>query len=409
VTDRAPGVASAPVPDVALPAGAVLALSVAAFASGISLRVTDAMLPGLARDFGLSLGEASSVITVFALAYGLSQLVFGPLGDRFGKYRVIAWGCLACGVTTLSCAFAPGFSVLLFTRTAAGATAASIIPLAMAWIGDVISYERRQPVLARFLIGQILGISAGVMVGGYAMEHWSWRTPFYGIAVVFFAIACVLLFIDKRLPPRARQTRRSQGHALRHMLHEFAQVLALPWARLVLGVVFFEGAFLYGSFAFIASHLHAVHGLPLSQAGQVVMLFGGGGFVYAMGSRYLVHRLGESGLCLVGGVLVSTAYLVVAHSAQWWTAMPACAMAGLGFYMLHNTLQINATQMAPERRGAAVAAFASCFFIGQSAGVGVNGLLISSMGTRGVITLGAFGVLLVATLFSRRKALQRQR
>lgn len=394
---------------VALPAGAVLALSVAAFGSGISLRVTDAMLPGLAQEFGLGLGEASAVVTVFALAYGLSQLVFGPLGDRFGKYRVIAWGCLACALTTLSCAFAPRFGVLLLTRTAAGATAASIIPLAMAWIGDVIPYERRQPVLARFLIGQILGISAGVMLGGYAMEHLSWRTPFYGIALVFFGTACVLMLVNRRLPAGARLTRRSQGHALRHMLHEFARVLALPWARLVLVVVFFEGAFLYGSFAFIASHLHTVHGLALSQAGQVVMLFGGGGFLYAMGSHYLVRRLGETGLCLAGGVLVSLAFLTVALSPLWWTAMPACALAGLGFYMLHNTLQINATQMAPERRGAAVAAFASCFFIGQSAGVGTNGLLITRMGTQGVITLGALGVLLVAGFFSRRKALQRQR
>ena len=56
--------------------------------------------------------------------------------------------------------------------------------------------------------------------------------------------------------------------------------------------------------------------------------------------------------------------------------MPACALMGLGFYMMHNTLQTHATQMAPERRGAAVSSFAACFFLGQSAGVGVAGLLV---------------------------------
>ena len=91
---------------------AIVALSVAAFGSGMSLRVMDAMLPRLAEEFSLTLGSAASVITVFAVAYGMAQLVFGPLGDRFGKYRVVALGCLACALTTLVCALAPNFSLL---------------------------------------------------------------------------------------------------------------------------------------------------------------------------------------------------------------------------------------------------------------------------------------------------------
>ncbi|MDB5850872.1 MAG: transporter, partial [Rhodoferax sp.] len=73
------------------------------------------------------------------------------------------------------------------------------------------------------------------------------------------------------------------------------------------------------------------------------------------------------------------------------------------FYMLHNTLQINATQMAPERRGAAVSAFASCFFLGQATGVGVAGILVGHWGTGAVISLGATGVVLIALGFSRMK------
>lgn len=76
--------------DTVLPLGAIPGLSVAAFASGISMRVTDPLLPRLASEFSLTLGHAALVITVFAIAYGFSQLLFGPLGDRFGKYRVIA-------------------------------------------------------------------------------------------------------------------------------------------------------------------------------------------------------------------------------------------------------------------------------------------------------------------------------
>ena len=69
--------------------------------------------------------------------------------------------------------------------------------------------------------------------------------------------------------------------------------------------------------------------------------------------------------------------------------------------MLHNTLQINATQMAPARRGAAVAAFAAAFFTGQSIGIARDGALIIVLGTR--------GVLLLALYFAHRMRVHRRR
>ncbi|HEY9212528.1 MAG TPA: MFS transporter, partial [Ancylobacter sp.] len=187
--------------DLALPPLAVPLLALAAFGSGVSLRLTDAMLPLFSKDFDVSLGDAAAVITAFSIAYGLSQLFFGPLGDRFGKYRVIAWACAACALTASACGLAPDFPLLVTARLVAGATAAAIIPLAMAWIGDVVPYERRQPVLARFLIGQILGLSAGVFAGGLAAEHASWRVPFFAIGAAFALISAALFAMDRQLPP----------------------------------------------------------------------------------------------------------------------------------------------------------------------------------------------------------------
>jgi predicted MFS family arabinose efflux permease len=74
--------------------------------------------------------------------------------------------------------------------------------------------------------------------------------------------------------------------------------------------------------------------------------------------------------------------------------------------MLHNTLQINATQMAPERRGAAVASFASCFFLGQSTGIAMAAWLISRLGTSATIAVFGVGLLAVSWNFSIRKARQ---
>lgn len=385
-----------------IPAAAVPLLSLAAFGSGISLRVTDPMLPQLAQEFGVSLGDASLVITLFSVAYGLSQLFFGPVGDRYGKYFVVACGSLACAITSAFCALSPGFAPLLGARLLAGATAASIIPLSMAWIGDVIPYQQRQPVLARFLIGQILGLSTGVLIGGLAADAHNWRLPFFFVALIFVIVGIALLSLNRRLPIHARHLHRMEGAAVPRMVREFGQVLAAPWARLVLLTVFLEGAFLYGAFAFIASHVHRTYGMSLTSSGALVMLFGLGGFVFALASAALVRNLGEIGLSLWGGIFLAASLFAIGVAPVWWWAVGGCFAAGLGFYMLHNTLQINATQMAPERRGAAVSAFASSFFLGQSVGVGIAGLLVERIGTKNVMIVGAAGVLAVALSFSRR-------
>lgn len=393
---------AAPVPPI--PAKAIWALSLAAFASGISLRLTDPMLPRLVTEFNISLASASYVITCFSVAYGLSQLFFGPLGDHFGKYRVIAWGCIACAFTASLCWLAPSFPFLLAARLLAGATAASLIPLSMAWIGDVIPYHRRQPVLARFLIGQIIGLSTGVLVGGFTADHLNWRTPFLGLTIIFAAVAMILLALNRRLPAHAKTVHQATGHVFQRTVGEFRQVIATRWARVVLATVFLEGLFLYGSFAFITSHLHHVHRISLSRAGLIVMLFGFGGVLFATSATLLVKRLGEAGLCKWGGIFIGLSLATIGLAPTWHWAVPGCFFTGLGFYMFHNTLQINATQMAPERRGAAVSAFASCFFLGQSLGVASIGLLAEQAGTAAAMTSGAAGVLIVAINFSRLRA-----
>src|SRR5262249_15575944 len=132
------------------PALAIVALSLGAFGAAASARVADPMLPALASGYGVGIATAASVLTVFTLAYGVCQIALGPFGDRYGKYRVIGWACATSAVTALACALAPTFATLTVARLFAGGSCAAIVPLSMAWIGDVLPYEQRQPVLARF-------------------------------------------------------------------------------------------------------------------------------------------------------------------------------------------------------------------------------------------------------------------
>jgi predicted MFS family arabinose efflux permease len=88
--------------------------------------------------------------------------------------------------------------------------------------------------------------------------------------------------------------------------------------------------------------------------------------------------------------------------ATWAPLAPAgCVLAGLGFYMLHNTLQTNATQMAPRRRGAGMALFATSYFLGQSAGVAIAGIAAEALGTTPLLAASALLVMPVGFLFAR--------
>ena len=80
-------------------------LGTCAFASMASMRVCDAMLASLAAEFSVTTGQAARTISGFALAYGVLQLFYGPLGDRHGKVRVIGFATLACTIGATAAAF----------------------------------------------------------------------------------------------------------------------------------------------------------------------------------------------------------------------------------------------------------------------------------------------------------------
>lgn len=373
------------------PPGAIVLLACAAGASAMAMRVNDALLPQLAGLFGVPLGTAAQVVSLYALAYGATQLLWGPVGDRVGKYRAVAWAVLACALASAVCALAQDFGQLRAARIVAGALAAAIIPLSIAWLGDTVAYEHRQATLARFLMGQILGLAAGVWLGGVAADHLGWRAPYAVLTGVYAAVGAGLL-AGLRRPGLAAAPRPGAPPSLAATLAELGTVVRARWVQVLLGVVFLEGALTFGPLAFVATHLHTRLGLSLSVAGALLMVYGAGGFIYALAARRLVAGLGEAGLARAGALTLGTGLGGVALAPAPWAAVAGSALAGLGFYMLHNTLQVNATQMAPHARGTAVAVFAASFFLGQSAGVTAIGRLVPVIGTGPAIGLGAVGV-----------------
>jgi len=376
----------------------IVLLAFAAFASAMSIRIGDPLLPQLASAFGLPIRGVAPTVSGFAFAYGCMQLVYGPVGDRFGKYHVIAWATLASVAGALGSAAAGSASVLIACRVLTGATAAAIIPLSMAWIGDHTPYQNRQAVLARFLTGQILGLACGQLMGGLLADLVGWRGAFLFLAVV--TLAAGVLLAGEISGPSGSDHRPRPHTAPTPVRLQILEVLRRGWSRAILAWVLVEGAAAFGAFAFAPTYLHQRFGLTLSAAGALMSLFGLGGLGYALLARKFIARLGEAGLALGGGLLLAAAFLTLGVARQALWAAPAALAAGLGFYMLHNTFQTHGTQMAPAARGTAVAIFASCLFLGQALGVSAASRIADRAGAPPVFLLAAALLLLVGVSFS---------
>ena len=132
-----------------VPTRSIILLALAGFASQAMVRVTDSLLPQIAADFGTTVGEAAIVVAAYSLSHGSIQLVIGPFGDRFGKYRTIAVMCGLAAVLVAICGTVQSLPALAAARFASGAAAGWIIPLSIAYVGDVTPYARRQPILGR--------------------------------------------------------------------------------------------------------------------------------------------------------------------------------------------------------------------------------------------------------------------
>ena len=375
-------------------------LSAAAFCSALSTRISDPVLPQLAETFGRTIGESAQVVSAYALAYGAMLLIYGPLGDRHGKFRVITLATIASLAGALGSALAFSLEWLTLFRFLNGATAAALIPLSMAWIGDNVPYERRQHILAHFMSGQILGFIGGQAIGGLLADIAGWRSVFYFQCLTYLLVGAALLMELRRSPGIDSPSINAESQ-----LSFSGQVLAViggSWPCLILLTVFAEGLLLFSALAFIPSMLHQKFGLSLTLAGLSMGMFGIGGLCYTTLARFFVRRLGERGLALTGGCLLSLAFVTVILAPRWQWVWPAAWCAGLGYYMLHNTLQTNATQMAPRSRGTAVALFAGCFFTGQSIGVWLASMTIDHFGFMPVMASAAAFLPAIGIFFSMR-------
>jgi len=351
--------------------------------SGISLRCVEPMLPQLASDFDSTVSAASSVITAFAFAYAGAVLLQGPLGDRFGKLRVVTLGTALAGAAALGCAGAWSLASLATLRFGMAVFASAPVALGMAYIGDVVPLGERQATVARFIAGSLLGQTLGPLFGGAFTDWVGWRTSFLVLGAIF-VIAAAVLYV------RTREDWPAVGPGSFDPLSIHAKLLArLPVRWLVLvGVA--ETFFFFGAYVFLGAYLRERFGLSYTAIGLILAGYGIGGLLYSGLVDVLLRRLGERGLVMSGGILGAVLFATFVALPDARYTIGAAVGLGIAFYFIHNTIQTKATEVAPEARGSAVALYASGWGAGQALGVAAMGAAVAVAGYVPMVV--AFGI-----------------
>ncbi len=281
-------------------------------------------LPALTEGFGATVSQAQLTLTTLLLAFGVSQLVWGPLSDRFGRRPVLLCGLAAYTLASVGCAMASSMPLLIVWRTVQGAAMGAAVMGARAIVRDLYTPEVGARVMSKGLTG--LGVIACICapLGGLLSDTLGWRYALTALAVFGgFALTVVAWHFEESAlsrNPRALRPATLVSTWLSILRHPtFLTYSALSTAS-------YAGLFTFlasSSFVFIK-----LLGLTRTQYGLVMFSMA---FAYILGTfwcRRLLPRYGVrksvkiAGLVtLAGGTLIGALALAGLHNG-WAIMLP---------------------------------------------------------------------------------------
>jgi DHA1 family bicyclomycin/chloramphenicol resistance-like MFS transporter len=313
-------------------------------------------LPGLTQELGASMAQAQLTLTALLLAFGVSQLFWGPLSDRFGRRPVLLLGMAAYVVASIGSAFSPTMDTLIIWRTLQGVAMGAAVMCARAIVRDLYAPAQGASVMSKGLSG--LGVIAclSAPLGGVLTAWFNWHAALLALSV-FGAVSLGLLALRFQETVPRKNPKALQFHTL---LHTWLGIVRNPTflAFTALTTCAYSGLFTFlasSSFVFIR-----VLGLSTTQYGLIMFA---NSFIYLLSTflcRRLLVRLGVRRTVAVAGALSLSAGAVMAALALagvqsvWAIELPFCLfMLGHG---IHNPCgQSGAVGPFPQAAGAASA------------------------------------------------------
>lgn len=371
----------------------LLAIAFIGLTSNLMLRCFDPMLPQISSEMGVSIVQAASLGTAFALPFALMQPFLGAIADMFGKARLIAVSSVLLVATGVMSIFADSFTMLVVSRVIAGIAAGGIVPNAMALIGDLVRVELRQVALARFLGSAMMGNVLGAVVAGAVADRFNWRIALT-VLVVMLSISVVTTFVALR----ERIAEKGGGFDLGTARRGYAAIFANRNSYVCFGVVFVEGALIFGIFPYVAP---LFTGGRLTEAGLVIAGFPLGGVAYSLILPWLMKRLRRAQMIVLGMCVVAVQLMLLSLVPRWPAQSLAFLVLGIGFYQLHALIQLAVTELAPSARGSAMAIHSACYFLGMGLGPILYGFGFLRFGITPTLAVAAAVAVLLGLFASR--------
>ena len=344
-----------------------IAVATAGFCTFLNLYSPQALLPALAREFGVGVAEISSIMTASALAIALTAPFTGAIADVLGRKRVITAAMLAVVVPMAGAALAPDVPALIAWRFFQGLLLPPIFAVTVAYIGDEWPPPEVAGVAGVYIAGSSLGGFCGRFVPGVLADVVGWRTAFLALAGLSLlgAVAVALLL------PREKSFVRSEGlgASARQMLRHLRNPQLVATYAIGFGVLFnFIAMFTYVSFHLAAAPYY----FSPTLLGAIFVTYLVGTVIAPM-TGWMMARLGRRRfiLAVIAAWACGAALMLAPPVAAIIAGLILCAGCG----MLCQTISTGyVTEIAKAGRSSAVGLYVTSFYIGGSMGAFLPGL-----------------------------------
>lgn len=351
--------------------------------------VVSPILPAISQDLNLDISRSGLLITAYMIPFGIFQIIFGPLADRYGKKQVVTFSILTFTIATGVCALGTSLSSLALFRALTGIFAASVMPISLALIGDVFPMKERQQAIGTFMGLSFLGQGLSMVLGGTIAFFLNWRGVFITYAVLSL-IPAVLLIKNYKLMP-------SEKNANSQIIKPYIKLVSNTTSLFTYVIVVLEGMFIIGSFSYTGSFIAKEYHYNNLYIGLIMTAFGVMSVIGGRMGGKIASKIGPRKVLRLGLVSALFADIIIYfYGTNLFMLILAVALLGLGFIFTHSTLLTRATAFAEKARGSAMSLVAFCFMGGGGLGTAIGGKVISIYGINTLFI--SYGLCLMLTL-----------
>ncbi|XCH79163.1 MAG: MFS transporter [Candidatus Dehalobacter alkaniphilus] len=375
----------------------LLILGLAGFVVMADNWVVSPILPSISKDIGVDIARAALIITAYMVPFGLFQLIFGYLADKFGKRQIISFSMVFFTVATALCALGSGLTDLVIYRALTGIFAASVMPISMALIGDIFPLNERQSAIGTFLGISFLGQGLSMLLGGSIAYFLNWRGVFAVYALLSVIATVLLLTTGRKIPSSKSETGQ--------VLTPYIKLVTNPLSLKIYLLVLFEGLFLTGIFSFLGGFIKITYDFNNFLIGVIMTAFGLMAVAGGRISGKIASRVGRKKTVLIGLICTLLGNLIFILLGNVLAVfIIGVGLLGFGLMLAHSTFLTIATGFAEKSRGVAMSLVAFCMMGGGGLGTAIGSRIVGNSGYLTLFAVYEIGliVLILAVLLVKK-------